>query len=104
MAYIIKSYALPNNLISSGYNKFSVAMDESAEILGAPKRKILQKIHAPLLRPSIFAASLLVVSEIVKELPATLVLRPFNLTLAVSAYIFASEERMFEARPLLVLC
>ena len=75
-------------------------MDESAEILGAPKRKILQKIHAPLLRPSIFAASLLVVSEIVKELPATLVLRPFNFdTLAVSAYIFASEERMFEAAP-----
>ncbi len=100
MAYVIKSYALPNNLISSGYNKFSVAMDESAEILGAPKRKILQKIHAPLLRPSIFAASLLVVAEIVKELPATLVLRPFNFdTLAVSAYIFASEERMFEAAP-----
>ncbi len=100
MAYIIKSYALPNNLISSGYNKFSVAMDESAEILGAPKRKILQKIHAPLLRPSIFAAALLVVAEIVKELPATLILRPFNFdTLAVTAYIFASEERMFEAAP-----
>ena len=50
------------------------------------------------MKTSIFTGMLLVISEVIKELPATLILRPFNFdTLAVSTYIYAAEERMFEA-------
>ena len=52
----------------------------------------------PLLKTSIFTSILLVISEVIKELPATLILRPFNFdTLAVSTYLYAAEERMYEA-------
>ncbi len=55
-------------------------------------------MHTPLLKTGFLTAILLVISEVVKELPATLILRPFNFeTLAVSTYIFASEERMYQA-------
>ena len=59
---------------------------------------MLFKIHFPLIKTGVLTSTLLVISEVIKELPATLILRPFNFdTLAVSAYIYASEERMFEA-------
>ena len=52
----------------------------------------------PLLKTSILTSILLVMSDVIKELPATLILRPFNFeTLAVSAYVYASEERMIQA-------
>ena len=56
------------------------------------------RVHYPLLKTSLLTSLLLVMAEAVKELPATLVLRPFNFdTLAVSTYIYAAEERMYEA-------
>ena len=56
------------------------------------------KIHIPLLKTSFLTSMLLVVAEVIKELPATLILRPFNFdTLAVSTYIYAAEERMYQA-------
>ena len=59
---------------------------------------MLTYIHTPLLKTSLLTSALLVFSEVIKELPATLILRPFNFdTLAVYAYIFAAEERMFDA-------
>ncbi len=59
---------------------------------------MLIRVHSPLLRTSFLTAILLVISEVVKELPATLILRPFNFeTLAVSTYIYAAEERMYQA-------
>ena len=58
----------------------------------------MSKIHVPLLKTSLLTSTLIVVSEVVKELPATLILRPFNFeTLAVSTYIYAAEERMIQA-------
>ncbi|MFL2529123.1 MAG: iron ABC transporter permease, partial [Candidatus Azotimanducaceae bacterium] len=59
---------------------------------------LLCKIHFPLMKTSFLTAVLLVISEVVKELPATLVLRPFNFeTLAVTTYMYAAEERMYQA-------
>ena len=97
-AYVIKSYALSNNVIQSNYKQVSTDIDDSARTLGSNKRKLLFDIHLPLLKTGLLTSSLLVVSEVVKELPATLILRPFNFdTLAVNVYLLASEERMYEA-------
>jgi len=98
LAYIIKSYALSNNTISSGMEKISSGLDDSARILKSTGWNLLGRIHFPLLKTSFFTSILLVISEVVKELPATLILRPFNYdTLAVSTYIYAAEERMRDA-------
>ena len=59
---------------------------------------MLGRVHFPLLKTSFYTSILLVIAEVVKELPATLILRPFNYdTLAVSTYIYAAEERMRDA-------
>ena len=79
-------------------NSIPIALDESAQTLGTSKLKLLKDIHVPLLKTGLLTAFLLVMAELIKELPATLILRPFNFdTLSVSVYLLASEERMFEA-------
>ena len=98
LAYIIKSYALSSNTISSGMEKISMGIDNSARVLKSSGWNLLGRIHFPLLKTSFFTSIMLVISEVVKELPATLILRPFNFdTLAVSTYIYAAEERMRDA-------
>ena len=97
-AYLIKSYALASNSIESGLKGIDNNLDDASKTLQTSGLSMLFRIHFPLLSTSIFTSSILVFSEVVKELPATLILRPFNFdTLAVSAYIYAAEERMFEA-------
>ena len=97
-AYIIKSYALANSTYEAGYQKISQTIDDSARVLKSTGLNLLFRVHFPILKASFFTSILLVTSEVVKELPATLILRPFNFeTLAVSTYIYASEERMVEA-------
>lgn len=98
LAYIIKSYAISNIVLNSALNSIPIALDESAQTLGASKLKLLRDIHIPILKTGLLTAFLLVIAELIKELPATLILRPFNFdTLSVSVYLLASEERMFEA-------
>ena len=98
LAYIIKTYALANSSIESGYERITSSMDDSSKLLGSTGWSMLMRVHSPLLRTGFLTAILLVVSEVVKELPATLILRPFNFeTLAVSTYIYAAEERMYQA-------
>lgn len=98
IAYIIKSYALASSVIESGYQRIGSNIDDVAITLKNTGLKLLGRVHLPLLKTSFLTSILLVVSEVIKELPATLILRPFNFdTLAVSTYIYASEERMFEA-------
>ena len=98
LAYIIKSYALANSSIESGYERISNSIDNSARLLGARGSILLGKVHFPLMKTSFLTAILLVTSEVVKELPATLILRPFNFdTLAVVTYTYAAEERMYQA-------
>ena len=98
LAYIIKTYALANSSVESGYESITSSMDDSSKLLGTSGWSMLIRVHSPLLRTSFLTAILLVISEVVKELPATLILRPFNFeTLAVSTYIYAAEERMYQA-------
>ena len=97
-AYVIKSYALANSTYEAGYQKINKVIDDSARVLKSRGFNLLYRVHFPILKTSFFTSILLVTSEVVKELPATLILRPFNFeTLAVSTYIYASEERMIEA-------
>lgn len=98
IAYIIKSYALSNSTIEASFQRVSSSLDDVSKTLNISGMKLMYKIHFPLVKTGLLTSILLVGSEVIKELPATLILRPFNFeTLAVSAYNYASEERMYEA-------
>ena len=72
-------------------------MDQSAELFGLSKFQVLRTIHLPLLKRSLLTAGLFVFVDVMKELPATLLLRPFNFdTLAVATYQLAADERLSE--------
>jgi len=93
IVYFIRFYSLAFNGIKSGYEKINLSVDESAYLLGYSKRKTFTNIHIPYLRNSILFVIILISLEIVRELPITLILRPFNFeTLATTAYISASED------------
>ena len=80
--------------------KTSQSLDEASRSLGMSNFKTLRKILIPLIRPGILAGALLVFIDVLKELPLTLILRPFNFdTLAIRAFEFASDERVPEAAP-----
>ena len=97
-AYVVRYFAVAFQPIEAGLARITPAMDASARSLGASPREVFARVHAPLLAPSLFAAALLVFVDVMKELPATLVLRPFNFdTLAVIAYQLAADERLGEA-------
>ena len=98
LSYLIKTYALANSSIEAGYERVSRSIDDSARMLGSVSWGMLIHVHLPLMKTAFLTSVLLVMSDVVKELPATLILRPFNFeTLAVSTYIYASEERMLQA-------
>ena len=97
IVYFIRFYSLAFNGIKSGYEKINLSVDESAYLLGYSKRKTFLNIHIPYLRNSLLFVVILISLEIIRELPITLVLRPFNFeTFATTAYISASED-MLEA-------
>jgi iron(III) transport system permease protein len=97
-AYCVRFFAVAQHGLEASLKRISPSMDASARTLGAGQFEMLRRVHWPLLRPSIATAALLVFVDCLKELPATLVLRPFNFdTLAVVAYNFAADERLGEA-------
>ena len=97
-AYLVRFSAVALQSIEAGYARLPPSLDDSARMLGASRTRMLTEIHAPLLRRSVLVAALLVFVDVMKELPATLVLRPFNSdTLAVVAYNLARDERLAEA-------
>ena len=93
LVYFIRFYSLAFNGIKSGYEKINISVDESSYLLGYSKRKTFMYIHIPFLRNSLLFIIILVSLEIIRELPITLILRPFNFeTFATTAYISASED------------
>jgi iron(III) transport system permease protein len=97
-AYLVRFSAVALQSVQAGYAKLPPSMDESALLLGANAQRTFMEVHLPLLARSGLAAALLVFVDAMKELPATLVLRPFGSdTLAVVAYQFARDERLAEA-------
>jgi len=92
-AYFIRFYSLAFNGIKSSYLKINQSIDDSSYLLGYSKFRTFRKIHLPNLRNSIYLISILIAIEIIKELPITLILRPFNFeTFATKAYAYASQD------------
>jgi len=104
IVYFVRFYSLAFNGIKSGYEKMNIAVDESAYLLGYSKSKTFFNIHIPYLRNSLLFVIILISLEIIRELPITLILRPFNFeTFATTAYISASED-LLEAAAAPSLC
>ncbi len=97
-AYLVRFFAVAYQPVDAGLARITPSMDASARSLGMGPLAVLRRVHVPLLSRSLLAAALLVFVEVMKELPATLVVRPFNYdTLAVIAHQFAADERLAEA-------
>ena len=93
LVYFVRFYSLAFNGIKSGYEKINISVDESSYLLGYSKQKTFTNIHVPYLRNSLLFVVILISLEIIRELPITLILRPFNFeTFATTAYISASED------------
>ena len=97
-AYIVRFLSVSLQTVESGLARIRPSIDESARSLGYPPLPLLRRIHIPILRGSLLTALLLVFVDVLKELPTTLILRPFNFnTLAVRAHELASDERLADA-------
>jgi iron(III) transport system permease protein len=97
-AYVVRFLSVSLQSVESGLAKIRPSIDESARSLGRSPVGVLRDIHLPMLRGSLLTALLLVFVDVLKELPTTLILRPFNFnTLAVRTYELASDERLAEA-------
>jgi iron(III) transport system permease protein len=97
-AYLVRFLSVALNTVESGLSAIKPSIDESARSLGATPSMVLQRVHLPILRTSLLTALLLVFVDVLKELPTTLILRPFNFnTLAVRTYELASDERLLDA-------
>ena len=97
-AYLVRFLAVSINTVEAALGKIKPEMDEIAKTNGLSQTEIVKKIHMPIMKGSLLTALLLVFVEVLKELPATLILRPFNFnTLAVRTYELANEERLADA-------
>ncbi len=98
LAYTVRFLAVGMANIAPGLAAIDPAMDASARVLGAKPRQVLRYIHLPMLRAPALTAGIIAFVEVLKELPATLLIRPFNFdTLAVGVFRFASDERLAQA-------
>lgn len=97
-SYLVRFLAVSVGTVESSLGKIKPSMDDAARSMGVKSFQVLHRIHIPIMRTSLFTALLLVFVDILKELPATLLLRPFNFnTLAVRAYELAADERLADA-------
>ncbi len=97
-AYLVRFTAVAMQSVTSGYARIPGSLDDTGRLLGLHGRHLFTRIHLPLMKRSIAAALLLVFVDVMKELPATMVLRPFDSdTLAVVTYQLARDERLAEA-------
>ncbi|MEE9195663.1 MAG: iron ABC transporter permease, partial [Alphaproteobacteria bacterium] len=97
-AYLVRFLAVSLQSVQAGFERLSPSLDAAARSLGAREGRLLSRIHLPLLKGTLLTAFLMVFVDVMKELPATLIMRPFNFdTLAVTAHNFAIDERLAEA-------
>jgi iron(III) transport system permease protein len=102
-AYLVRFLAVALNNLQSGFLNIHQHMDEASRSLGQSAWQTVKRVHLPLLRPSLLSAALLIFVDTLTELPATLVLRPFNFnTLAVRSYELANEEQLANAAPAVI--
>lgn len=104
LAYVIRFLAVALGSIEASFAKVSMSMDHSARTLGATPRQTLIRVNLPIVRASLLSAALLVFVDVMKELPMTLILRPFNFdTLATRAFEYAGTEQIAAAAPLALM-
>ena len=97
-AYIVRFFTISQTNIENSFYRISPNIDDTARVLGKTRIKTLFNIHIPIMSLSIILSSILIFIEIIKELSATLILRPFNFnTLAIQVYEFATEEKIVES-------
>ena len=97
-AYIIRFFAIGYNSIESGYDKIGTDFRDASRLLGAGLTKTFFKIDVPMLKGAIISGFILVFIDVLKEIPLTLILRPFNFdTLSTKAFQYASDEKIMEA-------
>ena len=97
-AYTVRFLSVSIQAVESGLAKIKPSMDDAGRSLGLRPMGVLRKIHLPIMKGTVLTALLLVFVDVLKELPATLILRPFNFnTLAVRAYEMAADERLADA-------
>lgn len=97
-AYLVRFLAVSLQAVEAGLSKVRTSMDDAARTLGRGPARTLVAVHAPIVWSSLLTAGLLVFVDVMKELPATLIMRPFNFdTLAVQAHNFAADERLGSA-------
>jgi len=97
-AYVVRFLPVALNTVDAGLAKIRPSMDDVGRSMGLSAAQVLRRVHVPLLRGSLLTAALLVFVDVLKELPATLILRPFNFnTLAIRTYELANQERLAEA-------
>ncbi len=97
-AYVVRFLAVGYNPIDGGFQKLGRHLDESAQSLGSSSWRVLLKVNLPLLKTALFGAAILVFVDVLKELPLTLILRPFNFdTLATYTFELASDENLAES-------
>ncbi|MEO1747866.1 MAG: ABC transporter permease subunit, partial [Pseudomonadota bacterium] len=117
VAYMVRFMAVAISSFDTGITQIKPSIDAVARCLGAGHGRVLFSVHLPLMRASLLTGALIVFVDVMKELPATLMLRPFNYdTLAVQAYRLASDERLtqsavpslaivaFGLLPVIILC
>jgi iron(III) transport system permease protein len=99
-AYLVRFLSISINTVNSGLAKIKPSMDDAARSMGESRWGVLRKVHLPVMKSTVFTALLLVFVDVLKELPATIILRPFNFnTLAVRAHEMAGDERLVDAGP-----
>ncbi|MEE9551494.1 MAG: iron ABC transporter permease [Gammaproteobacteria bacterium] len=104
-SYMVRFLAVSLKTVDAGLGKIKLSMDEAGRSIGMKPFTLIRKVHMPMMRGSLLTAILLVFVDTLKELPATLILRPFNFnTLAIRTYELANEERLADAAcPALVI-
>lgn len=97
-AYLVRYMAISLQTVEASMARITPSMDAAGRSLGHSQGSVLRRIHVPMMRGSLLTAGLIVFVEVMKELPATLIMRPFDFdTLAIQAYRLASDERLTEA-------
>ncbi|MFP6744675.1 MAG: iron ABC transporter permease, partial [Alphaproteobacteria bacterium] len=98
--YLVRFLAISFNTVEASLGKVTPTMDGAARTLGLGSGATLRRVHMPILSGSLLTAALLVFVDVMKELPATLIMRPFNFnTLAVRAFELAEDEQLAESAP-----
>jgi len=97
-AYTVRFLSISLNTIEASLQRIPPSLDDAARGLGAGPARTLMTVHFPLLRGGLLSAAIFIFADVMKELPATLIVRPFNLdTLAIRTYRLASDGRLGEA-------